>query len=193
MLKKDSLFIKNYSNQFINLLKSSNTLSIYEKLIEVKKILIKKKNNNKKIFIAGNGGSSSIANHFSVDLTKNAKINCFNFNETNLITCFANDYGYENWISEAIKFYAQKNDCLILISSSGSSKNVINAARTGKKIGIKPIITFTGHKKNNELKSYGDVNFWVDSIAYNFVENIHQIWLLSLVDMIIGKSEYPAN
>ena len=39
----------------------------------------------------------------------------------------------------------------------------------------------------------GDVNIWVDSKAYNLIENIHQILLLSLVDLIIGKSEYPPN
>jgi len=126
-------------------------------------------------------------------LTKNAKVKCINFNEANLITCFANDFGYENWLAKALKFYAKKNDGLILISSSGSSQNMINAAKVAKDIGIEPIITFTGNKKNNILSRHADINFWVDSKAYNYIENIHQIWLLSLVDMIIGKSEYPPN
>ena len=42
----------------------------------------------------------------------------------------------------------------------------------------------------NTLKKIGDINMWVDSNAYNVVENIHQIWLLSIVDNIIGKTEY---
>jgi D-sedoheptulose 7-phosphate isomerase len=193
MIKKDKKFIKNYYIKFIELLEEYNSIAVYKKLIQVKEILVQKKKQNKSIFIAGNGGSSSIANHFSVDLTKNAKINCLNFNETNLITCLANDYGYENWISEAIKFYAKKNDCLILISSSGSSRNIINAAKNAKKLGIFPIITFSGHKKNNELSSLGNINFWVNSKSYNYIENIHQIWLLSLVDMIIGNSVYSVN
>jgi D-sedoheptulose 7-phosphate isomerase len=193
VLKKDQKFIKKYSEDFISLLQNSNDDLLHKKLLEVKNILLSKKREKRNVFIVGNGGSASIASHFSVDLTKNAKVNCSNFNEPNLITCFANDFGYEKWTSEAIKFYAKKNDCLILISCSGSSKNIINAAKTAKKIGIKPIITFTGNKKNNELRLCGDINFWVNSGAYNYIENIHQIWLLSLVDMIIGKSKYPPN
>ena len=55
------------------------------------------------------------------------------------------------------------------------------------------IITFTGNEKNNPLSKLGDINFWIDSKAYNFVENIHQVWLLTICDLIIGKREYPPN
>ena len=54
-------------------------------------------------------------------------------------------------------------------------------------------VTFSGFDNNIPLKKDGDLNFWVDSKAYNFVENIHQFWLLAIVDLIIGKFEYPAN
>ena len=84
--------------------------------------------NNGKVFIVGNGGSSSIASHVSVDFAKVANIQSETFNNANLITTFANDYGHDNWICEAIKAYLQKNDILILISSSGTSKNIVNAA-----------------------------------------------------------------
>ena len=110
-----------------------------------------------------------------------------------MLTCFSNDYGYDKWVEKAIEFYSDEGDILILISSSGSSKNMINAANYAKKNKIKSIITLTGHKEDNPLKKLGDINFWVNSAAYNHVENIHQIILLSLVDLIIGKSEYPAN
>ena len=55
------------------------------------------------------------------------------------------------------------------------------------------IITFTGHDKDNPLSKIGDINFWIDSKAYNFIENIHQICLLTICDLIIGKREYPSN
>ena len=48
-------------------------------------------------------------------------------------------------------------------------------------------------KKNNPLKSKGNINIWINSKSYNFVENITQIWLLSIVDLIIGKHEYKAK
>ena len=143
--------------------------------------------------IFGNGGSSAIASHVSIDLTKNANIRCVNYNEADLITCFSNDYGYERWIEKAIDFYGDKRDVLILISSSGKSKNMINACNAAKNKKMSKIITFTGHDKNNPLSKLGNVNFWIDSKAYNFVENTHQVWLLTICDLIIGKREYPPN
>ena len=56
-----------------------------------------------KIIICGNGGSAATASHFAVDLSLNAKIRAVNFNEADLITCFANDFGYENWLKKSIR------------------------------------------------------------------------------------------
>ena len=59
--------------------------------------MLKVKKMNNKVIIAGNGASASIANHVAVDFTKVNHIRSINFNEANLITCLANDFGYENW------------------------------------------------------------------------------------------------
>ncbi len=187
----DKDFVKKYLEDFSELSKPNT--AIVDKIIQVKEILISSQKNNAKIIIFGNGGSAAIASHVSVDLTKNAKIRSVNFNEADLITCFSNDYGYERWIEKAIDFYADQKDVLILISSSGRSKNMINACKAAKNKNLSKIITFTGHDKDNPLSQLGDVNFWIDSKAYNFVENIHQVWLLTIVDLIIGKREYLPN
>ena len=55
------------------------------------------------------------------------------------------------------------------------------------------IITLTGHDKENPLSKLGDINLWIGSKAYNFIENTHQLWLLTLCDLIIGKREYLPN
>jgi D-sedoheptulose 7-phosphate isomerase len=157
---------------------------IFDKILKIKKLIMMSKKNKSKILVFGNGGSAAIASHFSVDLTKNAKVSAMNFNEADLITCFANDYGFENWISKTIEHYADKNDILILISSSGRSKNMINACKAAKKKRVLKIITFTGNKKNNPLSKLGDLNLWVDSNIYNHIENTHQTWLLSICDLI---------
>ena len=81
---------------------------------------------------------------------------------------------------------------MFLISSSGNSQNVINACKFANDIGM-DTITFTGFNPNNGLRGLGKYNFWVDSKSYNIVENIHQIWILTIVDAIIGKSEYSAS
>ena len=119
----------NYNKSIFNLL-----LNTDDKLFKKSINLIKKTQKQKgKVYIVGNGGSSSIASHVSVDFAKVARVNSSTFNNANLITCFANDYGYENWVVEAIKAYLNKNDMMILISSSGTSKNIINAAKYCKK------------------------------------------------------------
>ena len=119
-------------NQFNEYQKVLNELNIKEFERFIKK-LKNVKSNKKKLFLAGNGGSSSIASHAAVDFLKNSKIVAQTFNEYNLITCFSNDYGYEKWLEKSISFYCKKDDCLILISSSGKSKNIINAAKYARK------------------------------------------------------------
>jgi len=73
---------------------------------------------------------------------------------------------------------------LILISSSGQSKNIINSAIKGKQMNI-PVITLSGFMHDNPLRGLGDINLWVDSTDYNIVETTHQVWLLSIVDYLI--------
>ena len=187
----DKDFVNTYLKDFSSLIKPNE--DIVNKIIQVRDVLVAAKKNGKKVMIFGNGGSAAIASHVSVDLTKNANVRTVNFNEADLITCFANDYGYERWVEKAVDFYLDSKDVLILISSSGKSKNMINACNSARKNKVSKIITFTGHDKSNPLSKLGDINFWIDSKAYNFVENTHQVWLLTIVDLIIGKREYLPN
>ena len=189
MIKRDTKFLDEYFDDFKKII-NFNSDEIKKKLINLKKIFITTKKNRKKILIFGNGGSAAIASHFSVDLTKNAKIRCTNYNESDLITCFSFYFGYERWVEMAIKYYGNKGDVLIVISSSGKSKNMINACIAARKKKFSKIITLTGHLVNNPVKKLGDINLWVNSKAYNYIENIHQFWLLSLVDLVIGKKNY---
>lgn len=147
------------------------------------KLLKSIKKKNSKIIFVGNGGSAAIAAHASVDFTKTCKIRAVNFNEADLITCFSNDYGYENWVVEALKAYSKKADIVIIISSSGQSRNVLNAAKYCSEKKIK-LVTFTGFKKNNPIKKLGNLNFWVNSSQYNIVEMTHHIWILMAVDYL---------
>ena len=167
-----------YKNSINSVLKNVSSNQLKETIKIIKKT-IKKKG---KVYVIGNGGSASIASHVSVDFSKVARVRSSTFNNANLITCFANDYGYENWVTEAIKAYTNKNDMFILISSSGTSKNIVNAAKYCKKNSI-DLITFSGFKKNNPLTKLGKINFHVDSNQYNFIEMSHHIILVYFVDV----------
>ena len=177
-------FFRDYLEQVASSIQQADIL-LLEKSVDLIKAVRKK---GKKLIIAGNGGSAAIASHVAVDLTKNAGVRAINFNEADLITCFANDYGYEHWVEQALNFYADEGDLLILISSSGSSANIVNAAKKAKGMGL-AVITFSGFSKNNPLKSLGDLNLWVDSNKYNIVENAHSIWLLAVVDRLIDEKK----
>lgn len=141
--------------------------------------------NNGKVILAGNGGSAAIASHVSVDLTKNAGVRSVSFNESDLITCFANDFGYEHWLSKAIEYYGDSGDVAVLISSSGQSPNVVNAATCARDQGL-TVLTLSGFTADNPLRTVGHQNLWVNSSSYNIVETVHQAWLLSCVDYIIA-------
>ena len=108
------------------------------------------------------------------------------FNEASLITCFSNDFGYEHWVEKSLEYYAGANDLVILISSSGKSPNMLNAARKALEMRL-PVITLTGFDAANPLRLLGSVNLWIESNSYNIVENVHQIWLLSISDKLASK------
>jgi len=137
----------------------------------------------RKVIVAGNGGSAAIASHVSVDLTKAAGVRAVSFNESDLITCFANDYGYQHWLAKAIEAYGDSGDVAVLISSSGQSPNIVNAAHCARDRNL-TVLTLSGFDTNNPLRALGHQNLWVNSRSYNIVETVHQSWLLACVDGI---------
>ena len=172
-------YLTDYLNKFAKILINYNN----KDFLKIVKILEGIKRNKKKVILVGNGGSAAMASHVSVDLTKMCKIRAVNFNEADLLTCFSNDYGYENWVQKALSSYADRGDLLICISSSGESKNIINGAKFAKKMGCK-VITLTGFDKKNKVRKIGHINLWAESQNYNFIEMTHHTWLLSIVDFI---------
>ena len=133
-------------------------------------------------YVVGNGGSASIASHGSVDFAKIANIPSSTFNNSNLITCFANNYGHDNWVKEAIKAYTNKNDMLILISDV--HQNIVNAALCNKQ---NPTITLSGFEIDNPLSELGNINIHVPSNKYNYIEMAHHVILVSIVDIFAEK------
>tara|TARA_B100000989_G_C19446080_1_gene429540 strand:- start:242 stop:799 length:558 start_codon:yes stop_codon:yes gene_type:complete len=172
-------FLDNYLQ---NLYKLSLSLD-KECLVKISETIINNNNLHGTVYIVGNGGSASIASHVAVDFLKSIGIKAMTFNESSLITCYANDYGYENWVKEALKNYSKKNDLVILISSSGESQNILNAGKYAIDQNL-DLVTFSGFNKNNSLSKLGNFNIWVDSSDYNYVEIIHNQFLLMLVDLI---------
>ena len=181
-MKKD--FYKKHFEKFVGLIKFDQKLS--KNLDNAVSILSNLKNKNK-VLIFGNGGSAAIASHIAVDLTKNAKIKTTPFTDASLITCFSNDFEHENWMKKATESYYDRGDIVIIISSSGKSKNIVNAANYCKKNKIR-MITLSGMNKNNKLNliNKNGINFWVNSNLYNHIELAHLYLLLLIVDKILS-------
>lgn len=137
--------------------------------------------NAKSIFFIGNGGSNAVCSHMMEDYAKIGRFRTYGFSDPALITCYANDYGYEQAMAEWMKLYFEKDDLLVAISSSGNSKNIINAAEVAiEKQG--KLITLTGFKPDNKLRTKGEVNFYLPAENYGIVECFHQVILHALLD-----------
>ena len=138
-------------------------------------------NGNRVIFI-GNGGSSAIASHMAVDFTKNGGIRAIAFNDAPTLTCLANDFGYEHVFSKQLEYYATDGDLVIIVSSSGKSGNIMQAAEQAFSQGL-DLITFSGMRVNNVLRRKGILNFYVPANDYGLVELAHLTLLHSIVSV----------
>ncbi len=126
----------------------------------------------RKVVFIGNGASAAIASHMSTDYWKNGGIRSVAFNDGALLTCISNDYGYEHVFEKPVEMFADKDDVLVAISSSGKSENIIRGVRAGLNKGMR-IVTLSGFETDNPLFSMGHVNFHVPAKSYGFVEIIH--------------------
>jgi D-sedoheptulose 7-phosphate isomerase len=144
------------------------------------------RNDTRSIFFLGNGGSNSIASHMMEDYMKLAGFPTYSFSDAALITCYANDFGYEKAMAEWLKLYFTEKDLLVAISSSGESKNIINAVNFAKSKGGN-VITLSAFKQGNSLKQLGDINFHIDVSSYGIAECYHQVILHIILDSLDNK------
>jgi D-sedoheptulose 7-phosphate isomerase len=138
-----------------------------------------------KIIFVGNGGSAGIASHLAIDFSKNGGLRSLAFNDPVALTCLGNDLGYENVFAKQLDFHARPGDLLIAISSSGRSPNILGAVKMARTRECK-VATFSGFTAENELRRTGDVNFYVSSREYGFVEVAHLALCHAVLDIDMG-------
>ena len=103
-----------------------------------------------------------------------------------MLTCIANDYGYENVFSQPLDTLIDENDVLIAVSSSGNSMNIVNACQKAKEKGA-IVLSFSGFKSDNKLRTQGDYNFWLNDMHYGRVEIGHSLLIHYITDKIEKK------
>lgn len=134
-----------------------------------------------RIFFLGNGGSNSICSHMMEDYMKMLAKKTASFTDAAMITCFANDYGWENAMKEWIKFQFNQGDLLVAISSSGESKNILNATKQALEM-HGDVITLSGFNEGNSLGKLGHANIIIPVKSYGIVECFHQTVLHMILD-----------
>ena len=136
-----------------------------------------------RLYLVGNGGSAGVASHAVTDFLNVGKLRASTLHDPALLTCMANDYGYETAFARILQTVAGADDVLIAISSSGKSANIRNAATAMRELGGR-CITLSGFEAANPLRSLGDLNIWLDSKDYGMVEIGHQFVLHNLADRL---------
>ena len=150
---------------------------------------IRKSNN---IFVAGNGGSNAIASHFVTDLNKVSRDKLIKFStyglgqNSSLSSAIANDYGFDVSIVTELSMLAKKNDLLVVISSSGTSKNILNSIKWAKENNVRSfaLTGFAGSKADELADNYLNLNLPVGD--YGPAEDIHSIICHAITNYLIS-------
>lgn len=145
---------------------------------------------NKKIFFCGNGGSAADAIHLTAELivrlspaSKRRALPAIALNtNVSTLTACANDFGFEQIFSRQIEALGQRGDFLLVLSTSGKSSNLIEAAKVARKKGLK-IIGFLG-KRGGELIKYSDYGLVVPSQNTARIQEVHIMLGHILCDLV---------
>jgi D-sedoheptulose 7-phosphate isomerase len=143
-----------------------------------------------RIYFAGNGASAMMASHMALDATKQGGMQALCFNDGASLTAIGNDLAYDEVFSKPVEWYGQKDDILVLVSSSGNSPSVVKAVDAARKSSLR-VVTLSGMDPDNKLRRLGDINFYIKLPDYGSVECGHQIilhyWLDTFIETYGGR------
>ena len=156
-------------------------LSLDEGANRVVDLILSARSASGQVVVIGNGGSAAIASHMQNDLCKAVGVRALAFYESPLLTALANDHGYRCVFERPVELWANSGDLLVAISSSGQSENILRAVRASVARGCQ-VTTLSGFSADNPLRRMGDVNFYVPSQVYGYVEAAHSVLAHFLTD-----------
>lgn len=188
---KLNFFLSDYLKNLIDAISGTDVKNI-EKAILIIKNTIKNKGT---IYVCGNGGSAAIANHYVCDYLKFLRqytkyrpkiISLSNSIET--ITAIANDINYKKIFSYQAEVLCEKRDLILLISSSGNSKNIIELLNFAKRKKIKTI-GFSGFG-GGSLKKKSNLSIHINVNNYGIVEDSHHILMHVIIQYLIEEIKF---
>jgi D-sedoheptulose 7-phosphate isomerase len=167
-------YLENISIVFFELYSHSNFLKIIEVLRNCWEA-------NGTVHLAGNGGSAAMVSHFATDWTKGLFLNTGRSHKTRdlnssipLITASANDLGWGNGLATILEMNFNKEDVLLIVSSSGNSSNLLNLAKKAKEIGV-TTISLSGCGASN-LTKVTDLSLTTSCTDIQQIEDTHSVF-----------------
>jgi len=151
---------------------AGTTLSLEEGAERGVRMITDVRSASRKVMLGGNGGSAAIVSHAQNDLSETGGVRAMVFTEQPVLTARANDHGYGSVLERPIDLWAEPEDLLVTVSSSGKSENILRALEMARKKRCR-LMTFSGFSPDNPSRSLGDLNFYVPSSVYAYVESAH--------------------
>lgn len=145
----------------INNLKNLKENGYINTIKEISNLIIEQMKKGNKILIAGNGGSAADSQHFAAEIVGRFALERKGYpaialtTDTSILTAIGNDYGYDTIFSRQVEGLGNAGDVFIGISTSGNSKNIIEAIKTAKENGLK-VVGLTG-KDGGKMKDMCDI------------------------------------
>jgi D-sedoheptulose 7-phosphate isomerase len=181
-IKEELSTAANVLNKFLNDDQSLDSIN------EAAMAIAKSIRNNGKVISCGNGGSHCDAMHFAEELTGRYRENrpayaAIAISDPSHLSCVSNDFGYDFVFSRFLEALGQKGDCLLGISTSGNSKNIINAVETARKKEMTSIV-LTG-KDGGKLSGLADIEIRVPYFGYaDRIQEVHIKVIHILINLI---------
>jgi D-sedoheptulose 7-phosphate isomerase len=135
------------------------------------------------VYLVGNGGSAAVVSHIANDFINVAALRASTLHEPAVMTCQANDFGYDKAFARQLDIFCRAGDVVIAVSSSGNSENIRNAVDAARRRGAF-VATLSGFRAENPLRSMGDLNFWLSATDYGLVEIGHLFILHNVAERL---------
>jgi len=152
-------------------------------------------NNTGKVLICGNGGSHCDAMHFAEEFTgrfrkERKALPVIALGNAPHVTCVGNDYGFDQIFSREVEAYGHKGDCLILLTTSGNSANILKAVEAAKQLDMTTIALLG--KGGGKLKGLCDSEFIIKAENSDRIQELHMSILHILIEAI-ERRMFPEN
>ena len=151
--------------------------------------------NGKKSIIAGNGGSNCDAMHFAEEFTGRFRkdrraLPSISISDSSHITCVGNDYGFDFIFAKGVEAFGQEGDFFFGISTSGNSKNIIEAVKSAKEGNLKTVALLG--KDGGKLKGVCDYEFIISGETSDRIQEVHMI-ILHIIIEGVERILFPEN